>query len=712
MNKLSSLGTVIHGCGASSAIDTAGEKMVISGIDDSVLATTGVINFEHNNASASSVVGKILESKKILKLEDCENKHHLKFFQLCGEKPYLYIRAVLLDNFKHSGAIDLAAMFRFDEASNLPAGQQLVKFSIEGARLITKPDGTVEKCIARKISCTVTPCNHNCYAEILDESQDEVLPQSETDKLKALLSSVFKKSEEEYAILSKNDEKVRSPATKQIIAARKEKGLQSQDKYVKEIGSAKMAQHNSPRPEERTTASSSKAPKPSSDNMKVISGQSFRDKIEEKRKNKSTTEVGVSTKTPNYKQKPGIPGEVSSLPKTTNIKSKFPNKVAKTNNMRSTLIKNFKSGNQALAVESLDKKMYKSISDEIYNRFDKKEELLSVISNKYPEMSKSEILAIAKTTTFAMEKKLENELESLTKNVGQLEFHSLPKMRTRPESDVKTIHSPIAGLVAAHSASNKTASNTGTKLSNKTTKQNEEALASPEDEGMSFRSHNKQGVAGSPTNIAHLGSNEGVAHHEGLHGTFSNLSHKHGLNQEQMSSVHNHFLNMIHPHDINAIKAHMASNGYDENSPTHHEEVLAHVHQALEGGKMSDSKMAQHKQEKRAGNITENKPSKFGNADFNKTRLRDSWNLIRHQAKTMDEGKLHQVANSNIQPDYKNYKKSDDEPENLPVLSKPFKSQQQKKFMYANPDILGEEGLKEWQSKTDESKLPKKKKKE
>jgi hypothetical protein len=230
---------------------------------------------------------------------------------------------------------------------------------------------------------------------------------------------------------------------------------------------------------------------------------------------------------------------------------------------------------------------------------------------------------------------------------------------------------------------------------------------------MSFRSHNKKGIAGSPTNIAHLGSNEGAKHHEALHGTFSNLSNKHGLNQQQMGSVHNHLLNMIHPHDIHAIKAHMVSNGYDENSPTHHEEILAHVHQALEGGNKSDSKLAEHKQAKRAGEVSgEKKPTKFGTNDYNKTRLRDSWNLIREHAKGMDEGKLNHIANSNVQPDYKSYKKSeedsDDEPENLPKLLKPFKSEAQKKFMYANPEVLGEVGLKEWQSKTDESKLPKK----
>jgi hypothetical protein len=45
------------------------------------------------------------------------------------------------------------------------------------------------------------------------------------------------------------------------------------------------------------------------------------------------------------------------------------------------------------------------------------------------------------------------------------------------------------------------------------------------------------------------------------------------------------------------------------------------------------------------------------------------------------------------------------------VPSNPFASTSQQKYMYAHPSILGKKGLKEWSSKTDFSKLPKKVKK-
>ena len=45
------------------------------------------------------------------------------------------------------------------------------------------------------------------------------------------------------------------------------------------------------------------------------------------------------------------------------------------------------------------------------------------------------------------------------------------------------------------------------------------------------------------------------------------------------------------------------------------------------------------------------------------------------------------------------------QPGNL-VPKNPFASKAQQRFMYANPDILGKKGLKEWSSKTDFKSLP------
>lgn len=45
------------------------------------------------------------------------------------------------------------------------------------------------------------------------------------------------------------------------------------------------------------------------------------------------------------------------------------------------------------------------------------------------------------------------------------------------------------------------------------------------------------------------------------------------------------------------------------------------------------------------------------------------------------------------------------------VSKNPFASKQQQKYMYANPEILGKKGLREWSAKTNFNSLPKRVKK-
>ena len=690
------LGTKIMGIGSSEAIDTAGEKVILSGIDITTLASTGTLNWEHLNANSSQCVGKIIEAKKIFTESDCENKDHLLLFEKNNRKPYLFIKGILFDAFKHEGSLAIASILKFDEAYGSPDKERVINFSIEGSRLDTDKNGIVHRCIARKIAVTTQACNKQSFAMLCDDLDEDASPKKETEDLKSLLQSVFKKSEEEYQELSKGE--LKSQATQQMIAARKEKGMQTQDKFQQKIGPAKTAATGSD-----TVTSSAPKTTPKNDTAKIISGSAFKDKIEAARKHKTV--------------------DSSDRSNVVSIKSKLTAK--KSNNMRSTLLKNAKSGISALSVEHLDKEMHKAINDDIYNRFDKKEELLAVIENKYPHMNGDEILFLAKSTTYAMEKRAENYLESLIKGVGQLEFNSLPKMKGRPSSDVRTIENPMRSAdLVAHVASNKERQHTGKKNKDSSPASYLPGITEPGDEGGSFRSHNKKGVIGKPTSFTHLGASNEVINHEALHGTLANLSNKHGLNQQQMGSVHNHFLNMMHPYDVKTIQSHMVNNGYDINDPNHHEELLAHVHQAVGGTRDNESSLSLDKQRKKTGltqkpNLGAQAP-KTGlegkNRNFNKTRLRDSWNLIREHASKMDEGKLHQIANANIQPDYKNYKKSeedtDDEPENLPKLLKPFKSKAQLGYLMSHKEkIGGEKGAEEWLEHTDIKSLPEKVKK-
>lgn len=165
-------GTFIHGIGASEHLDSSGERIKIKGIDISSLTKDGVFNFEHQSKEASSIVGKVIEAKKILKEDDCENKHH-KYFWNKIKKPFLYVAGELFDADGHQAAKDVAAMLRYDTRNkDNKETKKLVNFSIEGQKL-ENDGGVITKCIARKMSITITPCNKVCEAELLDPKDIE-----------------------------------------------------------------------------------------------------------------------------------------------------------------------------------------------------------------------------------------------------------------------------------------------------------------------------------------------------------------------------------------------------------------------------------------------------------------------------------------------------------------------------------------------------------
>lgn len=161
-------GTFIHGIGASEHLDSSGERIKIRGVDISSLTKDGVFNWEHKSEASIQIVGKILEAKKIYKRSDCENDHHRYFWDKC-KMPFLYIAGELFDAVDHSGAKDLVAMLKYDAQGHEKKGaKDLVNFSIEGARL-EKRGSEITKCIARKITVTITPCNKVAGAEIKED---------------------------------------------------------------------------------------------------------------------------------------------------------------------------------------------------------------------------------------------------------------------------------------------------------------------------------------------------------------------------------------------------------------------------------------------------------------------------------------------------------------------------------------------------------------
>lgn len=165
--------TFLDGIAASEHLDSSGERIEIRGIDISSLTIDGVLNYEHKSNEASQIVGKITHAKKIFERKDCENDRQRYFWDKI-KTPYLYIIGELFDAVGHQGAKDVAAMLRYDEMNKDRDDKdvkKLINFSIEGQKL-EKRGSLIKKCIARKVSITITPCNKMCEAEELKDTKD------------------------------------------------------------------------------------------------------------------------------------------------------------------------------------------------------------------------------------------------------------------------------------------------------------------------------------------------------------------------------------------------------------------------------------------------------------------------------------------------------------------------------------------------------------
>jgi len=195
-------GTWIDGIAASECIDSSGERIEIKGVDISSLTKDGVLNWEHKSDSASCIVGKIYDAKKILKRSECSNDRHRYYWDKV-KMPYIYISGQLFDSVGHEQAKEVAAMLRYDQNIDKNSNKnkdlkKLINFSIEGSKL-KKEGQVIKKCIARKVSITILPCNKTCEAEAM---------YAETKK--SLLSTVLNKTESLCEIMRKDEPKYNS----------------------------------------------------------------------------------------------------------------------------------------------------------------------------------------------------------------------------------------------------------------------------------------------------------------------------------------------------------------------------------------------------------------------------------------------------------------------------------------------------------------------
>lgn len=386
------LGTVIHGIGATEHLDSSGERIEVKGIDISSLTVDGLINFEHKSEAPSQLIGKIIEAVKIEKKDDCKNKHHEYFWEKAGKTPYLYIKAVLFDKFGHGGAMDAVAMLQFDKAaseSKSEGSRQVAGFSIEGSRL-DKEGSLIKKCIARKMSFTAYPCNKACVAEILEPGKDDKNKMISLADLKA----AFKKAEEIETDLNKAE----APKYNQSLGFKLNKpNPKSTANYSKITPATGMNKPAAPAVPKRTFNAATTSP---TEKLKVG------DRIQY---NKPKGKTGASI----YKDPATWKSE--DLESMSNARKAIVKKVKKSNTT-SRIQTDMMLNEEAKSEKKMKRaEILKSISQEAYDLFPHKEELLSSIRKTMPNASENEVLAFAKTYAYVALKKQEINMEEIVK---------------------------------------------------------------------------------------------------------------------------------------------------------------------------------------------------------------------------------------------------------------------------------------------------------
>lgn len=378
-------GTFIHGIAASEHLDSSGERILISGMDISSLDKEGVFNFEHQSKETSHIVGKVLEAKKIFNESDCENDNHRHFWNKI-RMPFIYVAGELFDGVGHKAAQDVAAMLKYDKTISDENVRKTVNFSIEGSKLQTD-GGIVKKCIARKVSITILPCNKICEAEMYDPSK----PSAPTKQ--SIFNDLFKKSEPtEVEVLSKQERK--------YFPALKEK-------------KAKVSPKAAFKPTPKEVAGG-------------ITGQATREvRAPKEFKPKKTVQAGSVG--PSEKLMPGTRIQYRKKGKMRSGASIYSDPdtwKSEASNMHKKIMKSCgaapsaRVGTDALQVEDIKKELVKNMCDEYFKNFKESDKLLKFLQDKLPKLSKKEIVALAKTYVYVTTKEKEKHLESLVQNEG------------------------------------------------------------------------------------------------------------------------------------------------------------------------------------------------------------------------------------------------------------------------------------------------------
>jgi hypothetical protein len=175
--------TIIEGVASTEKRDQQGEVLDINGADISTLEEgRGFVNSDHSGRF-EHLVGRVLQAKKIQRIEDCETPTQVKYYQDL-KKPFLWTKLELWDGHGHKEADAIGSIYKFyqDKGEEAP-----IKLSVEGKTLERGKDGVLKRTMIKGVAITVHPANRATRTDVVgivkSMGAPEALVKSETDSV-------------------------------------------------------------------------------------------------------------------------------------------------------------------------------------------------------------------------------------------------------------------------------------------------------------------------------------------------------------------------------------------------------------------------------------------------------------------------------------------------------------------------------------------------
>jgi hypothetical protein len=204
------MGLKIDGIANPEIPDKSGETVSLKGMDISSLEEgKGMLNVEHvmpgkkegdsdekaERSTFGTLIGKILEAKKIFTKKDAGDDERIKTYWDYIQAPFLYIVGELFDEEGHRGAQETAAIIRYYQKRGLPIR---IQYSVEGDTLEKDKSGNITACVVKHVACTIKPCNAAAVSGVYEDKKTEVTPESKIVLIKSSADVVLSKYESPF----------------------------------------------------------------------------------------------------------------------------------------------------------------------------------------------------------------------------------------------------------------------------------------------------------------------------------------------------------------------------------------------------------------------------------------------------------------------------------------------------------------------------------